>query len=39
MEKKNNCDKFYDFTGALSGWKAPAHHGKQNTQGHIRKAQ
>lgn len=39
MEKKKNCDKFYDFIGALSGWKASAHHGKENTQGHIRKVQ
>lgn len=38
-KKKKNCDKFYDFIGALSGWKASAHHGMKNTQDHIRKAQ
>lgn len=39
MEKKKICDKFYDFIGVLSGWKAPAHQAKQNAQSHIRKAQ
>lgn len=39
MEKKKNSDKFYDFMRALSGWKASANQAKQNTQGHIRKAQ